>query len=93
MKGFHLLLAELIPLNPEEPTSLQAPPNYFSEQTIINLTIKRNHGIALPQDKYIMNVDDQFIYPDKFATKQIVMRHYVSDIRHKFWINMTKAFK
>jgi len=32
-----------------------------------------------------MNVDDQFIYPDKFASKQIAMRHYVSDIRHKFW--------
>lgn len=69
-------------------TSLQAPPNYFSEQTIVNLTIKRNHGIALPQDKYIMNVDDQFIYPDRFANKQVAMRHYVSDIRHKFWLNV-----
>ena len=64
---------------------LQELPNYFSEQTIVNLTIKRNHGNALARDKYIMNVDDQFIYPDKFASKQIAMRHYVSDIRHKFW--------
>ncbi len=65
--------------------NLKEPPNYFSEQTIVNLTIKRNHGYALAGEKYIMNVDDQFIYPDKFATKQIAMRHYVSDIRHKFW--------
>ncbi|GBO52981.1 hypothetical protein APA_782 [Pseudanabaena sp. lw0831] len=65
--------------------SLKEPPNYFSEQTIVNLTIKRNHGNALAREKYIMNVDDQFIYSDKFATKQIAMRHYVSDIRHKFW--------
>ncbi|WP_434686278.1 hypothetical protein [Pseudanabaena minima] len=64
---------------------LQERPNYFSEQTIVNLTIKRNHGNPLARDKYIMNVDDQFIYPDKFASKQIAMRHYVSDIRHKFW--------
>jgi hypothetical protein len=66
-------------------TNLQEPPNYFSEQTIVNLTIKQNHGIALAPEKYIMNVDDQFVYPDKFVTKQIAMRHYVSDIRHKFW--------
>ncbi len=68
-------------------TSLQEPPNYFSEQTIVNLTIKRNLGVALSPEKYIMNVDDQFIYPDKFATKEVAMRHYVSDIRHKFWLS------
>ena len=66
-------------------TNLQESGNYFSEQTIVNLTIKHNHGKALAHEKYIMNVDDQFSYPDKFATKQIAMRHYVSDIRHKFW--------
>jgi len=65
--------------------NLQELPNYFSEQTIVNLTIKRNHGLALASEKYIMNVDDQFVYPDKFVTKQTAMRHYVSDIRHKFW--------
>ena len=69
-------------------TSLKEPPNYFSEQTIVNLTIKRNNGIALDSKKYIMNVDDQFIYSDKFDTKQLAMRHYVSDIRHKFWLNV-----
>ena len=65
--------------------SLKEPPNYFSEQTIVNLTIKLNKGNALSREKYIMNVDDQFMYPDKFVTKQVAMRHYVSDIRHKFW--------
>ena len=69
-------------------TDLPEPPNYFSEQTIVNLTIKQNHGIALSPEKYIMNVDDQFMYPDKFSNKKIAMRHYVSDIRHKFWLNV-----
>ncbi len=68
-------------------TKLQEPPNYFSEQTIVNLTIKRNHGIAFPKDKYIMSVEDQFIYPDRFVNNQIAMRHYVSDVRHKFWLS------
>ncbi|MBD2187726.1 hypothetical protein [Pseudanabaena mucicola] len=74
-------------------SDLQELPNYFSEQTIVNLTIRHNHGIALAREKYIMNVDDQFIYPDKFVTKQIAMRHYVSDIRHKFWNSAIKEFK
>ena len=87
--GFILFKKSLDWSNPVERLGkLTEAPNYFSEQTIVNLTIKRNHGIALPKDKYIMNVDDQFIYPDQFATKQIAMRHYVSDIRHKFWINV-----
>lgn len=74
--------------------NLQESPNYFSEQTIVNITIKLNRGIALSSEKYIMNVDDQFIYSDKFVTKQIAMRHYVSDVRHKFWISkfMSKSF-
>ncbi len=71
-------------------SNLEEAPNYFSEQTIVNLTIKRNHGVALASDKYIMNVDDQFMYPDKFVAKQIAMRHYVSDVRHKFWLSTVK---
>ncbi|OIP71445.1 MAG: hypothetical protein AUK48_12475 [Oscillatoriales cyanobacterium CG2_30_44_21] len=69
-------------------SELKEPPNYFSEQTIVNLTIKRNQGIALDRHKYIMNVDDQFIYPDQFASKKIAMRHYVNDVRHKFWLSV-----
>ena len=68
-------------------SKLEELPNYFSEQTIVNLTIKRNRGIALAKDKYIMNVDDQFVYPDRFASKKIAMRHYVNDVRHKFWMS------
>ena len=74
---------------------LSEPPNYFSEQTIVNLTIKYNQGVPLPPDKYIMNVDDQFIYADQFVTRasrpKIAMRHYVSDVRHKFWMGVNHA--
>ncbi|WP_414565559.1 MULTISPECIES: hypothetical protein [unclassified Anabaena] len=62
-------------------------PNYFTEQTIVHLTIHHNQGIPLCPQKYILNVADQFIYPDKFASKEIALRHYVSDVRHKLWMN------
>jgi hypothetical protein len=62
-------------------------PNYFTEQTIVHLTIHHNQGMPLCPQKYVLNVADQFIYPDKFASKEIALRHYVSDVRHKFWMN------
>lgn len=63
-------------------------PNYFTEQTIVHLTIHHNQGTPLCSQKYILSVADQFIYPDKFASKNIALRHYVSDVRHKFWMHV-----
>jgi hypothetical protein len=62
--------------------------NYFTEQTLVHLTMHRNHALPLSSNKYILSVDDQFIYPDRFASTEIALRHYVSDIRHKFWFHV-----
>jgi hypothetical protein len=35
--------------------------------------------------RYVLQLDDQFIYPDCYAGSQIVLRHYVNPVRHKFW--------
>ena len=70
--------------------NLAGTPSYFTEQTIVHLTIHHHHGVPLCTQKYVMNVEDQFTYPDKFTMKKIVLRHYVSDIRHKFWMAIRK---
>jgi hypothetical protein len=62
--------------------------NYFTEQTLVHLTMHHNNAKPLCIEKYILNVTDQFIYKDKFANKKIVLRHYVSDIRYKFWFHV-----
>jgi hypothetical protein len=62
--------------------------NYFTEQTLVHLTMHHNHAIPLCSQKYILSVIDQFIYQDKFANKEIALRHYVSDIRYKFWFHV-----
>jgi hypothetical protein len=62
--------------------------NYFTEQTLVHLTMHRNNAKPLCEEKYILNVTDQFIYQDKFAHKKIALRHYVSDIRYKFWFHV-----
>jgi hypothetical protein len=61
--------------------------NYFTEQTLVHLTMHHNQAIPLCSKKYVLSVIDQFIYPDKFASKEIALRHYVSDIRYKFWFH------
>ncbi len=75
----------------ERLANLQEPPIYFTEQTIVHLTIHHNHGVPLCSQKYVLSVEDQFIYLDKLAKKQISLRHYVSDVRHKFWLNVGKS--
>ncbi|BAY17990.1 hypothetical protein NIES21_38330 [Anabaenopsis circularis NIES-21] len=67
---------------------LQDNPIYFTEQTTVHLTIHHNHGKPFCPEKYILNVEDQFVYPDKFASSEIAIRHYVNDVRHKFWMNI-----
>jgi hypothetical protein len=62
--------------------------NYFTEQTLVHLTMHHNNAKPLCAEKYILNVTDQFIYQDKFADKKIALRHYVSDIRYKFWFHV-----
>ncbi|MCC5601779.1 hypothetical protein [Nostoc favosum] len=71
----------------ERLANLQEAPTYFTEQTIVHLTMHHNHGKPICSQKYVLNVEDQFIYPDKSVNKKIALRHYVSDIRHKFWFN------
>ncbi|MEH2436504.1 MAG: hypothetical protein V7K25_20045 [Nostoc sp.] len=72
----------------ERLANLQEAPTYFTEQTIVHLTMHHNHGKPICSNKYVLNVEDQFIYSDKSASKKIALRHYVNDVRHKFWFNI-----
>ncbi|MBW4560108.1 MAG: hypothetical protein KME32_02940 [Mojavia pulchra JT2-VF2] len=72
----------------ERLANLQDLPVYFTEQTIVHLTIHHNHGRPFCSQKYVLSVEDQFVYSDKFASKKIALRHYVNDVRHKFWWNV-----
>ena len=61
--------------------------HYFTEQTLVHLTMHYNQAKPLCSKRYVLSVEDQFIYPDMYAGKEIALRHYVSDVRHKFWLN------
>jgi hypothetical protein len=58
---------------------------FFTEQTLIHLAMRSNQGQPLPADQFVLRVEDQFVFSDFWAKPEIVLRHYVTSIRNKFW--------
>jgi hypothetical protein len=58
---------------------------FFTEQTLVHLAMKSSGGRPLPADRFILRTEDQFEFGDFYAHAGIVLRHYVSHIRTKFW--------
>jgi hypothetical protein len=38
--------------------------------------------------KYVLQLDDQFVYADRYAAAALALRHYVNPVRHKFWTSL-----
>ena len=65
--------------------SLHAPADFFTNQTITHLTMHAAGASPLDSTKYVLQLDDQFVYRDAYADQRLVLRHYVRPVRHKFW--------
>ncbi|PYL16570.1 MAG: hypothetical protein DME30_09090 [Verrucomicrobia bacterium] len=91
--GFLLLFQKLDwSLALERLQMLNGTPNFFTTQTVVHLCMHANSAIALDQQKFVLQADDQFIYRDRHARKSIAMRHYVNPVRHKFWTALARCF-
>jgi hypothetical protein len=64
---------------------LTGAPNFFTNQTMTHLTMHVNGAFPLDDQKYVLRLDDQFGYGDRYAGRQLALRHYVNPVRHKFW--------
>ena len=64
---------------------LSGEPNFFTNQTVMHFCMHANGAVALDPSKFVLQVDDQFIYRDRYAGPSLAIRHYVNPIRHKFW--------
>lgn len=64
---------------------LEGEPNFFTNQTIVQLVMHANGAQPLEEHRYVLELDDQFVYPDRHADPDLVLRHYVNPVRHKFW--------
>src|SRR3954447_14269781 len=67
---------------------LAAAPTFFTNQTITHLTMHANGAAAFDNQKYVLQLDDQFAYRDRYAAPDIALRHYVNPVRHKFWTSL-----
>jgi hypothetical protein len=64
---------------------LHAPPNFFTNQTMTHLAMNAAGAVPLDPAKFVLQLDDQFEFFDRYARSSIVLRHYVNPVRHKFW--------
>ncbi|MBA2622708.1 MAG: hypothetical protein H0U88_03680 [Chthoniobacterales bacterium] len=64
---------------------LDGPPNFFTNQTMTHLTMHANGAAPLDPKTFVLQLDDQFLYGDHYASSKIILRHYVNPVRHKFW--------
>lgn len=74
----------------ERLAELDDAPHYFTEQTMVHIAMHRTHARPLDAAKFVLKIDDQFSFYDKYAGKGIALRHYVSTIRHKFWLQVAR---
>ena len=69
---------------------LEGPPTFFTNQTMTHLTVHANGALPFDPRKYVLQLDDQFVYPDRYASDDLALRHYVNPVRHKFWTNIPR---
>jgi hypothetical protein len=70
------------------------PPAFFAEQTAVHLVMRCSGGAVLCPKRYVLSLEDQWLFKDHFAGKSgPVCRHYVSTVRHKFWLAERYPYK
>lgn len=68
-------------------------PNFFTNQTMAHLAMHANGARPLDDRKYVLQLDDQFVYPDRYAGRDLALRHYVNPVRHKFWTTIARPIR
>jgi hypothetical protein len=69
---------------------LSGLPDFFTNQTMTHLTMHASGASPLDEKKYVLQLDDQFLYPDRYACRDLALRHYVNPVRHKFWTTLVR---
>ena len=67
---------------------LNGSANFFTNQTITHLAMHANGAAPFDPKRYVLQLDDQFVYADRYAGPELVLRHYVDPVRHKFWTSL-----
>jgi hypothetical protein len=60
-------------------------PGFHTEQTVVHLAMRAANAEPLDPRRYVVATDDMPLYRDAHAGPALVLRHYTSPVRHKFW--------
>lgn len=69
---------------------LAGEPIFFTNQTMTHLVMHDNKAEPFDPAKYVLQLDDQFIFSDRYAGPNLALRHYVNPVRHKFWTSLNQ---
>lgn len=69
---------------------IKGSPDFFTNQTMTHLTMHANAALPFDHRMYVLQLDDQFEYLDRYASRDLVLRHYVTPVRHKFWKTLAR---
>jgi hypothetical protein len=74
----------LSPQLAEEVLSTWRPPavSWFTEQTVLNVLLRRASAIALPRERYVISARRQFYFEQDVDYQKIVARHFTGTVRH-----------
>ena len=72
---------------------LRESPTFFTNQTLTHLVMHANAARPLDARKCVLQLDDQFVYEDRYARQDLVLRHYVNPVRHKFWTTFARRIR
>lgn len=53
-------------------------------------TMHASGASPLDDRKDVLQLDDQSVYPDRYAGRDLALRHYVNPARHKFWTTIAR---
>jgi hypothetical protein len=67
---------------------LEEAPTFFTNQTMTHLAMHANGAQSLDPRRFVLQLDDQFIYRDRYAGPRLALRHYANPVRHKFWTSL-----
>jgi hypothetical protein len=72
--------------------ALAGPPSFLTEQTVVHLALRASGGVPLPRSSYVLQVDDEDDWRDRYAGPNIALRHYCFSwaVQRKFWLNVQR---
>jgi hypothetical protein len=74
----------------EHLASIEGPYLFHTEQTVLHVAMHRGGGQAMDPRQYVLEVHDRFRYRTRPEREPIALRHYVTGIRHQFWLNVAR---